>query len=265
MTLIYKDLTYEIRKAIFYVHNHIGYGFDEDVYHQGLKSHFKKLGIPFQSKHRETLVHREKAIATFEYDFLVTNLVILELKAIQSNFHPDHQRQILEYLKFWNKNLGLLINFGFELVKIKRFPFEEKERKIDENYDHFKNVLDSQQRKEIATIRDAVLDCYKIHGLGYGDRVYNEIIKVEFDHRNIEWKTDIEIPIYLDELFIKNYKLPFLLVNGKYVVGIKALEDHISSYDVARTISYLRKLKLNLGLFLNFGRHALQINGIFTK
>ena len=32
MTLLYEDLSYEIRESIYYVHNHIGYGFNEDNY-----------------------------------------------------------------------------------------------------------------------------------------------------------------------------------------------------------------------------------------
>ena len=69
MELLYKDLTYEIRKAIFYVHNHIGFGFDEETYHQGLASHFSEIGLPFESKKREVLSYRNRHIATLRVRF----------------------------------------------------------------------------------------------------------------------------------------------------------------------------------------------------
>ena len=265
MALVYGDLTYQIRKAIFYVHNHIGYGFNEEIYHQGLKCYFEKNGILYKSKQRESLFHHAKNVATFEYDFLIENLIILELKVIQANFPPDHLRQILEYLKFWNKRLGLLINFGFERANIQRAIYSGKVNKLSENYDYFKNRLADEDRKELAFLRKAILDMFEIHGLGYGDKIYYELLKVELSCKNINWKIDTEVPIFLDETFIKNFQIPFLMVYDKFLIGVKALGDEISSYDIARTMTYLRKLKMKFGLFLNFGKTELQIRGVFNK
>lgn len=265
MALVYSNLTYQIRKAIFYVHNHIGYGFDEEIYHQGLKYYFEKNGILYESKHRDSLFHRAKNIATFQYDFLVENLVILELKAIQAKFSPDHLRQILEYLKFWNKRLGLLINFGFEKANIKRAIYSGKVKRLSENYDHFKNRLADGERKELALLRRAILDVLEIHGLGYGEKIYYELLKVELGFKNISWKIDTEVPIFLDETFIKNFQIPFIIINDKFLLGVKALGDEILAYDIARTMTYLRKLKMRFGLFLNFGKEELQIRAVYNN
>jgi len=53
---------------------------------------------------------------------LVENSVIIELKAIET-FNPIHEAQILTYMKFAGKRLGLLINFNVLLLKtgIKRY------------------------------------------------------------------------------------------------------------------------------------------------
>lgn len=265
MILIYEDLTYKIRKSIFYVHNHIGFGFDEDSYHQGLKDHFSRIGLPYISKHRETLIHRDKKVITFEYDFLVFDLIILELKAVHTRFLPDHFRQIIEYLKFWNKNLGLLINFGFEKAKIERVPFTEKYKKINEQYKYIKNRLSAVETAEITNIRNVILEIYQIHGLGYGENIYYGLINAELEYREISCKIEHDISIFLDGVYLKNFKMPFMLVNKKYIIGIKSLHDDISSYDIARITSYLRKLKLHVGLFLNFGKQQLQIRGVYTN
>jgi len=49
-------------------------------------------------------------------------MVIIELKAIEA-FAPVHEAQILTYMKFANKTVGLLINFNVTMLKngIKRY------------------------------------------------------------------------------------------------------------------------------------------------
>ncbi len=58
----------------------------------------------------------------YRIDVLVENTVIVELKSIDG-FLPVHEAQILTYMNFANKNLGLLINFNVTILKngIKRY------------------------------------------------------------------------------------------------------------------------------------------------
>jgi GxxExxY protein len=58
----------------------------------------------------------------YRMDILVENTVIIELKTVDA-FHPVHEAQILTYLKFAHKSIGLLINFNVTLLKngIKRY------------------------------------------------------------------------------------------------------------------------------------------------
>ena len=168
-------------------------------------------------------------------------------------------------MKFWNKRLGLLTNFGFERANIQRAIYSGKDKKYSENYDHFKNRLADEDRKELAFLRKAIFDVFEIHGLGYGERIYYELLKVELSCKNINWKIDTEVPIFLDETFIKDFQIPFIIVNDKFLIGVKALCDNISAYDIARTMTYLRKLKMKFGLFLNFGKEELQMRGVYNK
>jgi GxxExxY protein len=52
----------------------------------------------------------------FEADLIVEGLVIVELKSVEA-IHPVHKKQLLTYLRLSDKRLGLLINFGEELIK----------------------------------------------------------------------------------------------------------------------------------------------------
>ncbi|MEI6205993.1 MAG: GxxExxY protein [Desulfuromonadales bacterium] len=52
----------------------------------------------------------------FRADLIVNNLVILELKSVEKIL-PVHKKQVLTYLRLSGLRLGLLINFGDELMK----------------------------------------------------------------------------------------------------------------------------------------------------
>jgi GxxExxY protein len=52
----------------------------------------------------------------FRADLVVENLVIVELKSVES-VNDLHKKQLLTYLKLSGKRLGLLVNFGSERIK----------------------------------------------------------------------------------------------------------------------------------------------------
>jgi GxxExxY protein len=54
--------------------------------------------------------------AGFRADLIVSDLVIVELKSVE-NILPVHKKQLLTYIRLADKRLGLLINFGAELMK----------------------------------------------------------------------------------------------------------------------------------------------------
>lgn len=55
-------------------------------------------------------------------DILVENTVVLELKTVEA-LNDVHEAQILTYMKFSEKQVGLLINFNVVLLKngLKRY------------------------------------------------------------------------------------------------------------------------------------------------
>ena len=52
----------------------------------------------------------------YRIDLLVENTVIVELKSVEA-LNVVHEAQILTYLKFAQKEVGLLINFNVTLLK----------------------------------------------------------------------------------------------------------------------------------------------------
>ena len=86
------DITGEIVDAAYQIHTRLGAGLLESVY-EGVQ-----LGEGFRA------------------DFIVENLVIIELKSVEI-VAPVHKKQLLTYLRLANKHLGLLINFNTDLIK----------------------------------------------------------------------------------------------------------------------------------------------------
>ena len=117
--LLYADLTYKIRGAVFEVYNTLGYGHKEKVYQQALAKEFKEMNIPYKREKNLNVNYKGENVGNYKPDFVVDNKVILELKAVE--FMPkSYERQLIHYLKGTNFKLGLLINFGGTKLDIRR-------------------------------------------------------------------------------------------------------------------------------------------------
>ena len=118
----YKSLTEEIIKIFYRVYNKLGYGFLEKVYENALMIEFKKENVHAVSQFPIKVLYDDTIIGEYFADVLVDKKVIVEIKAAK-NLAPDHEAQLLNYLKATDIEVGLLLNFGPEPV-IKRKVFD---------------------------------------------------------------------------------------------------------------------------------------------
>jgi GxxExxY protein len=109
-------LTGEVIGAAIEVHRLLGPGFLEEVYHKALKVEFEIRGIPHKSKHPVAVTYKGRPIGEGQLDFLVGDVLIIELKAVQ-NLAPIHEAQVMSYLKMTKHPLALLINFNVPILK----------------------------------------------------------------------------------------------------------------------------------------------------
>ena len=137
LELRHSEKTSELRGLIYNVRNELKGGWSEEVYHQALVHALQDSGIPVDSKPRRPFLHRGVEVHLFEPDLIVWDTIILELKALpyQKEFAGEHYGQLIHYLKFWQKDLGLLVNFGPPRVNIKRVLWDEPELDVYEQYD----------------------------------------------------------------------------------------------------------------------------------
>ena len=110
--LLYEDLTFQIRKAIFNVYNYWGPGLLETIYEKSLMIELETMGLKVECQKHIPVVYKGKEIeCDYRLDLLVEDKVIIELKAVE-NLKPIHNMQLSTYLKITGKRLGILVNFN---------------------------------------------------------------------------------------------------------------------------------------------------------
>jgi GxxExxY protein len=105
------------------VHKDLGPGLLESAYEECLAYELVKAGFKIERQKPVPVLYKDiKLDCGYRIDILVESLVVIELKTVEA-FNPVHEAQILTYLKFSGKPLGLLINFNVTLLKngIRRF------------------------------------------------------------------------------------------------------------------------------------------------
>ena len=114
-------LTEKIIACCFKVHNELGPGFAEKIYHKALMIAFENAGLAYESEKTFDVFFQDKKVGSFRLDLLVEGKVIVELKALTGNVPEVFKYQVLSYLKASGVHVGLLINFGNKSCHIKRF------------------------------------------------------------------------------------------------------------------------------------------------
>lgn len=110
------DIAYQIVGCAIEVHKQLGPGLLESVYEACLKEELVEIGLEVKSQMYVPIQYKEKQLGgTLKLDILVNDLIIVELKAVESMI-PLYKAQLLSYLKLTGKPKGLLINFHCENI-----------------------------------------------------------------------------------------------------------------------------------------------------
>lgn len=117
-----KALTERIIGAAYEVHRELGSGFLERVYEGALLRELRSKGIECEAQAQIEVRYKGAPVGVYFADMLVAGAVICEIKAVRSLL-PEHQAQLLNYLKATGHKIGLLINFGSNRVQIKRLVY----------------------------------------------------------------------------------------------------------------------------------------------
>jgi len=118
---LHSEITQKVIGCAYEVHRFLGCGFQEIIYQRALALELEKARLSFAREQEIPIYYKEykEEIGTRRADFVVENKVLVELKAIET---LDNLQvvQILNYLRIYGFEVGLLINFGNTTLGLKR-------------------------------------------------------------------------------------------------------------------------------------------------
>ena len=103
---------YALIGACFEVYNEMGNGYLEDVYQESLELELTDRNIRFVAQPKLPIFYKGRQLRKqYEADLLVLDKIIVELKAVKALL-PEHEAQLLNYLKATGRKTCYLVNFG---------------------------------------------------------------------------------------------------------------------------------------------------------
>lgn len=116
---LYEDLTNNIINSAIEVHKELGVGFLEKVYENALVSELRNRGLNVEQQKTVLVYYKGQEVGYYYADIVVESSIIIELK-VAKVMEPIFVTQLLNYLKGSDMYLGLLLNFDYTKLQVKR-------------------------------------------------------------------------------------------------------------------------------------------------
>ena len=115
--LLETDLTDKIIGAAIEVHRALGPGLLESAYQLCTAQESRLEKLPCTEQIQLKLKYKGIELdGGYRIDFIFDNRVVVEIKAVEQVL-PEHEAQLLTYLKLTGTHVGLLINFNLPVLK----------------------------------------------------------------------------------------------------------------------------------------------------
>lgn len=111
------ELSKVIVDIAYHIHTTLGPGLLESVYEEIMCYELAKRGYYFERQKQIRVYWDDLDMGIgFRADIIVERKLVVELKS-KEMFHPVDFKQVMNYLKLTDLNLGVLINFNEALIK----------------------------------------------------------------------------------------------------------------------------------------------------
>ena len=110
-------LTSQIIQAGIEVHSYLGPGLLESPYVECLAFELRARGLRFERQQKLPIVYKGVRLEYgFRLDLVVEDLIVVEVKAV-TEILEVHRCQLLTYLRFSGRPVGLILNFNVPLLR----------------------------------------------------------------------------------------------------------------------------------------------------
>jgi GxxExxY protein len=110
-TLLHDELTHSVIGAFYEVYNTLSHGYLESIYLAALERELRMRGHRVARELSVRVIYKGEEIGTQRLDMVVDDVLIVEAKASHA-LHESASRQLYNYLRATNLELGLLLHFG---------------------------------------------------------------------------------------------------------------------------------------------------------
>jgi GxxExxY protein len=113
------------------------------------------------------------------------------------------------------------------------------------------NILSEQEEYIVKQIVDIAIKIHKQLGPGLLEGVYEKCFCYELIKRGINFRKQVQVPVYFDDLKIDDGLRLDILIEGLVIVELKAQENYHPVWE-AQLLSYLKLTEKRLGFLVNF-------------
>lgn len=211
-------------------------------------------------KPRGVLKHRDKKADEFVPEYLVETSVVVDVHTAPGEFTPEQIHHTGGAQKFFNARHGLLLDFSKNEVRHQKlrpgndpFPTIPHEEILNgstvEKHDHMRATMLCRSIQRIG----------RAHGLGFGERTYRGLLRVEFDAESLDYQEEPSVLIQSNGLTLGETTLKdIMIVQRSGALLVLAQHDGIRNAERVRMRAALKFLKLPWGLIVNFGRRRFE-------
>jgi len=141
--LLYKEEVFQLVGLCMEIHRELGKGHDEVIYKDALVVELTRAGIPFSREKNYEITYKGVVLPHYYYaDFVIWDKILLEAKAVEK-LTDSHIKQVLNYLAASKLRVGLLVNFGGDVLEWKRVILIDAN---DENRHELTNYHEGSER-----------------------------------------------------------------------------------------------------------------------
>lgn len=123
--LLYQEKTEKIIRCFYNVYNELGYGFLEKVYERAFEIELKENGFSCVRQTPVGVFYHNELVGSYFADIVIDGKIILEIKAGAGQILAAHEKQLSNYLKATELELGFIFHFG-EKPTFKRIIFNNE-------------------------------------------------------------------------------------------------------------------------------------------
>ncbi len=256
--LIHKELTGKIIGVYFDVYNGTSRTYPEFVYENAMLRDLRRIGLTCERQEEYRIRYKGWIVGRQRLDLFVAEQVIVELKVAEC-LTPLHKAQTRSYLKTFEKQIGLLCNFGSVAPEFDRIFFEPRPVGNPSPAESAAtNGLTDLIAPEIT--HEIIGALYTVHstlGPGFVHRIYANACYRELQERGLPVHPQREMQVIYRGEPIASIKFSHLRVDDVALVFPVAIRN-INAIRFNNIKDWLRIQQVPLAILANFDSLSLE-------